>query len=130
MKQWIRHIGLCAAIVGSALSTGCALLLVGAAIGAGTVAYVSGELRAADEVTMDRAWSATLGAMSELQFKVTTQQKDALAGQIVARRADDTKIEIRLKRQSDRVTEFRIRVGTFGDEALSRYILDKIKARF
>jgi hypothetical protein len=34
---------------------------------------------------------------------------------------------VKLEKQSDTVTEIRIRVGTFGDEALSRQILDKIK---
>lgn len=33
---------------------GCVALLAGAAVGAGTVAYVGGELKVADEVTLDR----------------------------------------------------------------------------
>ena len=112
--------------------SGCALFLIGAgvAIGAGTVAYAGGELKAADEVTMDRAWNATLKAMQDLEFKVTKSQKDALAAEIVARRADDRRIVVRLKKQTDQVTELRIRVGTFGDEGLSRLIYDKIKSHF
>lgn len=110
--------------------TGCVALLAGAAVGAGTVAYVAGELKAADEVSLDRAWSASLQAMEDLQFKVTKQQKDALAGLLVARRADDTPVTIRVKKQTDKVTELRIRVGTFGDEGLSRLIHDKIKSHY
>lgn len=113
-------------------ANGCALFLIGAgaAIGAGTVAYVGGELKAADEVRMDRAWSASLDAMEQLEFKVTKSQKDALAGEIIARRADDTRIIIRLKKQTDQVTEIRIRVGTWGDETLSRLIYEKIKKNY
>lgn len=110
--------------------TGCALFLVGAgaAIGAGSVAYVSGELRGAEEASMDRAWNAATTAMEQLEFKVTKSQKDALAGEITARRADDTRIVVRLRKQTDRITEIRVRVGVFGDEALSRVIYDKIKS--
>jgi hypothetical protein len=35
-----------------------------------------------------------------------------------------------LDKQSASVTDIRIRVGTFGDESLSRQILDKIKSHF
>lgn len=111
---------------------GCALFLIGAgvAVGAGTVAYVGGELKTAEQVSMDRAWNASLRAMEDLEFRVTKSHKDALAGEITARRADDTKITVRLKKQTDQVTEIRIRVGTFGDETLSRLIYDKIKSHF
>jgi hypothetical protein len=128
-ERWMSALFL---LVGAVVLSGCALFLVGAgvAVGAGTVAYVSGELRAADEVTMDRGWRATMAAMDDLQFKVTKTQKDALAGELIARRADDTRIVIRLKKQSDKVTEFRVRVGVFGDEDLSRLIYDKIKRHF
>jgi hypothetical protein len=119
-------------LVTGLLGSGCALFLIGAGVaaGAGTVAYMNGELKAADEVTLDRGWNAAVRAMGDLQFKVTTTQKDALAGKLVAHRADDTRITILLKKQSDTVTEFRIRVGVFGDENLSRLIYEKIKKHF
>ena len=129
LREYLVRLVLVATVI---CSNGCALFLIGAgvAIGVGTAKYVGGELQSADEVTMDRAWKASLQAMQELEFRVTKQQKDALAGEIVARRADDTRILIRFKKQSDTVTEMRIRVGTFGDEQLSRLIYEKIKSRF
>ena len=114
------------------LLTGCALFLIGTgvAVGVGTVAYVNGELRAADEIAYSRAWDATLAAMDELQFRVTRHDRDALSGVIIARRSNDSRIEIRLKKQSDTVTQFYIRVDTFGDEILSRTIHDTIKKHY
>ncbi len=47
-----------------------------------------------------------------------------------ARGAGDKKIRVKVKKQSDTVTEIRIRVGMFGDESMSRQILDRIKKRF
>lgn len=112
------------------LGYGCAALVIGGAAGAGTVAYVGGELKAVEEVTMNRAWEAANRAMGDLEFVVTSKEKDAFYGELIARGAGDKKIKIKVKKQSDTVTEIKIRIGVFGDESLSRQILDKIKARF
>ncbi len=111
---------------------GCAALLIGggAAVGAGTVAYVRGELKATDEVSLDTAWNAAEDAMKDLQFIVVDQHKDALQAKLKARTATDRRVVILLKKQGERLTDIRIRVGTFGDQSLSRLILDKIKARY
>jgi hypothetical protein len=112
------------------LGYGCTALVVGGAAGAGAVAYVRGELTAVEDVSLDQAWSAAKQAMSDLEFSVTSAEKDAFDGKLIARGASDKKIVVKLERQSDAVTEIRIRVGTFGDEAMSREILEKIKKRF
>ncbi len=128
----IRY-GMTALLLGGLVACGgCAVFLVGAgaAIGAGTIAYATGELRAAEQVTMDRAWSATTGALDELKLKIISAKRDELSGIVIARTADDRKVEIRLKLRANDTTEFRIRVGPIGDEVLSRAIYDKIKSRF
>ena len=130
MKNLIRVVTVAVGLGALVLTGGCAVLLVGAAIGAGTVAYVQGELRSADEVTFDHAWKAALAAMDELKFKVTKSQKDAIAGEIDATGSGDKNVVIKLRRQGDQVTEIRIRVGVFGDEGLSRLIQTKIKQHY
>ena len=129
LKQWIPVLFL---VLGTTVFSGCALFLIGAGVaaGAGGVAYVNGELKVDDSVTVDRAWSATQAAVHDLQFKVTSSQKDAFAGTLVSLRADNTKVVIHLVRQTDQVTEVRIRIGIFGDEALSRLVYDKIKSHY
>jgi len=112
------------------LSYGCAALLIGGAAGAGAVAYVSGELKSTEEVAINRAWEAASKAMDDLEFAVTSKEKDAFFGQLIARGAGDKKIRVKVKKQSDTVTEIRIRVGMFCDESMSRQILDRIKKRF
>jgi len=108
---------------------GCALFLIGgaAAAGAGTYAYVNGELKDTEGVAYDTAYNATLAGLNDLQFVVVSKQKDAINANITARTSADKKIEVKLVKQSASVTEIHIRVGTFGDEALSRQILEKIK---
>ena len=114
-----------------AFVNGCVLFAVGAvaAGGAAGYAYVDGEEKATVGSSIDRTWSATLGAMKDLEFPVTSQAKDSLEANLTARNASNTEIKIRLKNISPTATEIRVRVGTFGDEPLSRTILDKINAR-
>ena len=110
--------------------TGClaAAAVGGAAVaGAGTVAYIKGELKATEEATMEQAWKATEGAVEELQFFVINKIHDAVSGELEAKTADNKTIKITLKRIGNNLTEITIRVGTFGDETLSRYILSKIE---
>ncbi len=106
---------------------GCAALLVGggAAVGAGGYAYVRGELKSTQGASFDRMWNATQAAMKDLGYVASEETKDIFKGQLIARTAENKKISLHLKRLSDNSTEMRIRVGIFGDEALSRLILEK-----
>jgi len=104
--------------------------LMGGAAGAGTVAYVGGELKTVEEVSLNRAWNATQKAMNNLEFTTTSKEKDAFNSQLIAKGATNKTIKIKLNKQSDTLTEIKIRVGTFGDESLSLQILESIKKQF
>lgn len=113
--------------------TGClAAAAVGgaaAAAGAGTVAYIKGELKATEEASLNKAWAATVAAVDDLQFIVINKIKDDVSGELEAKTADNKTVKIKLNRVTDNLTDISIRIGTFGDESLSRYILSKIEAR-
>ena len=109
---------------------GCAAVLIGAGAGAGTVGYIAGELKAQEEVSLNKAWSASLKAMAHLEFTVTQKEKDAFTAELTARGSGDKKIQVKLEKKAEKITEIRIRVGLFGDESMSRLILDRIKAGF
>ena len=130
MKTKIWFVMLLAAVL--ALGSGCALFVVGAAAGAGagTYAYMNGELKETEGVSYDAVYSATLAALGDMQYAVESKPKDAAKATITARTSTDKKVVVTLIKQSATVTEIHIRVGTFGDENLSRQILDKIKSRF
>lgn len=108
-------------------ATGCLAVAAGAGAGA-AVAYVRGELTATLSSDYEAVTQATNRAIGELQFVKVSERKDALLDVIVARNAADKKIEIRLENTARDLTKVRIRIGIFGDEALSMAILDKIKA--
>lgn len=119
-------------VTGLLMNSGCAAVLVGgaAAGGAGAVLYIKGELHSTEDVSLDRAWNATQAAINDMGFTVTAKDKDAVSAELVALTADNKKISIILNRKADNVTEISIRVGTFGDESMSRLILEKIRKRF
>ena len=115
----------------SLMLQGCVLLVLGAGAGAGaaTVAYVKGELKTTYAASLNRTWDATLSALKDLQMDVHTRKKDATEGNIEATKADGTKVKITLEPAGPDTTSVRIRVGTFGDEEVSRVINRKIASK-
>lgn len=121
-----RWVGAVLAVI-LAVQCGCVAVVAGAAAGAGAVAYVRGELQAKLDRRYEVVERAANHAIEELQFKKISENKDALTAIIVARTAEDTKVQIKVLRVSDNAATVQIRVGLFGNEALSRIVLDKIK---
>ncbi len=109
--------------------TGCVVVAVGviAVAGAGGWAWYKGEIKATEQAPLDKTWNATLATMKDLEYPVTYKAKDALAAELKAVNSSGTTININLKKLSDNSTEIRIRVGTIGDEPLSRTIISKIE---
>jgi len=131
-RMLLRALALLACAATVALSSGCFLVAVGAAgaAGAGTVAYIRGELDASVAGNIDTMDRATNTALQQLQFAKINEGKSTVDAEITARTGQDKKIVVKLDRTADNLTRVRIRVGTFGDEALSRMLLDKIKSNF
>jgi hypothetical protein len=113
-----------------AATSGCFLVVVGAAgaAGAGTVAFVRGELDTTYGKPFESVVAATENAVAQLQFAKVSEAKDALTAEIISRTAEDKKIDIKIVKRPDGLTNLGIRVGVFGDEQLSRIVLDKINA--
>ncbi len=115
--------------IGSQL--GCAVLLVGggAVAGAGMVAYAKGELTAAETADLDRVWAAAQGAMDDLDFVIESRLTTAGSAKLIARGAGSRRVTVTVERRVGSLTDITVRVGYFGDEPLSRLILQKIRRR-
>jgi hypothetical protein len=107
---------------------GC-VAVIGAGAGAGTVAYVRGELQTTYAASFNRTWEASLAALKDLGITVYNTEKDATEGNIEATKADGTKVKINLKPTGVDITSVKIRVGMFGDEEVSRTISNQISKR-
>ncbi|MEI9478170.1 MAG: DUF3568 family protein [Deltaproteobacteria bacterium] len=107
---------------------GCVLLAVGAgaAAGAGTVAYLKGELQTTYAASLDRTWEAALGALKDLNYRIISSQKEGPEGEIEAKRVGEDTVKVILMISGPGTTLVKIRVGIFGDEAVSRAINSRI----
>ena len=123
MRTWFLLATATAALAGS----GCVAVVAGAA-GAGTMAYIRGELDAPLDTNYHQAVTAADRAIKQLQFALVSDRQDALTAVFTARTAEDKKITIKVVKVGDQTSKVEIRVGWMGDERVSLTILDRIKA--
>jgi hypothetical protein len=123
----LRAVFAALALATSAFTSGCFIVVAGAA-GAGTVAYIRGELDATVGGPYDRVIDASNRALDQVQFVKISERKDAFSAVIIARTAEDKRVRIRLTREGDRLTRVEIRIGVFGNEERSRAVLERIEA--
>lgn len=106
---------------------GCAAAAVGAAAGAGALAYSKGNLETTVQAPLEKTWQATLASTDDLGLTVAEQKSDAFHGHLVATQVKGGDVKIDLSKQTPDVTKVSIRVGTFGDEQQSLAILRRIQ---
>ncbi|MDJ0802320.1 MAG: DUF3568 family protein [Desulfobacterales bacterium] len=129
--RWLRN-GLVAVFISGLMLqlTGCAALLIGGAAAGATAAgmiYHDGELRADIEAPPPTVIKATERAFRDLIWTKESAQASATDGQATARTATGKEVSVKVTRKTDSISQIGIRVGTFGDENLSRLLYDKIK---
>ena len=112
-------------VCAAAVTQGCVVAAVGA--GAGTVAYVRGDLETVESEELDAVYKATEKALDELELTVSKKTKDAMSAEIIVRDAQDKKIKIKLSATAEDNTKLAIRVGLLGNETKSRLIYNQIK---
>lgn len=105
--------------------SGCAVLLGGAVV-AGTVAFVQGSLESHLAATVPQSADAVHRAIYSMKLTPLGRTGDNRDMTFNARDAQGQKIKIRLTPEGRKVTKVSIRVGSFGDETLSRAILAEI----
>jgi hypothetical protein len=111
----------------ASLLTGCAALFVGAA--AGSVAgalYYKGELKADVEASPQAVITATEKAFRDLIWAKETTSASEIDGLATARTATGKEVKVTVVAKEPPVSTIAIRIGTFGDENLSRLLYDRI----
>ena len=107
------------------LSSGCLLLVAGGAV-AGT-AYVLGELESAVDGNLAQTDVAAAKALKNLELVKISHTKTALDATHTSRNSEDDKITVKIEKLTEKTTKVFIKVGNFGDEAMSHRILEQIK---
>ena len=106
--------------------SGCVVLAAGAA-GAAGVAYLKGGLQANLDASLKNAISATKDAGKTLELNRISETSDAISGEVLFRDSKDRKVTVTLTKITRKITSIEIRVGTFGDENVSRMFLTEIE---
>jgi hypothetical protein len=110
--------------------TSCIPLIIGAAAGAGGVAYINGDL----EKNFDRSVSAmhksTLAALKDMDIFIDQDELNLHSALIKGEYESGQKIQIKIDALTEQSSKIKIRVDTFGDQEKSQMILNAIKKRF
>ena len=113
-------------LIGSSIfCQGCVAVAVGLGA-AGTVAYIRGDLESVESKNIEVVYSAALQTAEDLELKVVSKSKDALSGVVVAYDAENKKVQIKMTATTEHNTKLSIRVGTFGNEAKSHRIYQRM----
>ncbi|MBP7765827.1 MAG: DUF3568 domain-containing protein [Deltaproteobacteria bacterium] len=110
------------------LLSGCAALVVGgAAVGAGTgtYLYINGELKTDYFAPFDKVWNACEKTVADLRGTQVQPAKEIAQGKITALINDD-KVHIEVTYRGKNSTSVAIRVGLIGDKQASQFLHDKI----
>ena len=109
--------------------SGCVALVVGAAAGAGGVAYMKGILEQNFDKPVSKVHRAGLAALKSLKLKILRETIDAHRSVINGEYTDGSKVELIVEALTEHSSKLQIRVGIFGDEEKSQMILNAVKKR-
>jgi hypothetical protein len=115
-------------------NSGCVFVAAGAAAGGATAGYLyyRGRLYRDFPANLNDAAAAVRLALVDLKFPITSDSLDGGKIDLKSRTADGSKIHINLETVTSRipaegtVTRVSIRVGNFGDDDLTKKLLDQI----
>ncbi|MFT3767837.1 MAG: DUF3568 family protein [Minicystis sp.] len=130
MKLSLRLFAPFAAVAFAAAASGCLAATAagaGAAAAVGTYAYERGELRTTIDAPVEDVHRATLAALEQMKLPIKDEAQDAFSAHVTAKQTEGGDVKVNLSRESDHVTRVGVRVGTFGDEAKARVILQRIR---
>lgn len=120
-----RTFALTLILAASLLASGCAALVLGGAVAAGTYVYVDGWSTQSYNASLDRSYNAALKACQNLKMTVEKKEKNISEAKIKAKDGD-REVWIDLDSASEKVTKIKVRVGLMGDEVASKKIHDAI----
>lgn len=90
--------------------------------GTGLYSWTQRELRGEFAGPLLDVAAATERAFADLRLVGVDRVVDGLKGKITAKTADGSPVKVRLKAVAFETTRFKIKVGTFGDKAMSQQV--------
>ncbi len=115
------------------LCTGCAAVIIGAGVGAGTYTYIKGELKRAYNAKFDETLNVCLGIIADLDQQVLEKTTDGEQTTIRTERKNGSSQTISVSISSKDWTEVSVRSGVFGywnrevSEQFHEFIAERLK---
>lgn len=94
---------------------------------AGTSSFIQGTLQAAFDKPIDKVVEASRRALTDLGYEITREDSGTHYAQLQGSQSDGSSIVLKFRKSSEAVTGLSIRVGLWGDNAVSRLILIEIE---
>jgi hypothetical protein len=115
------------------ISTGCIAVVVGAGAGAGTFAYVDGQLSRTYHASYEKTYAVIQGILADLKQPILEEKTDGTQTTIRSERSDGTPISVRVRIIDPEWTEVSVRTGHIGvwkkqiSEQFHEFIAERIK---
>jgi hypothetical protein len=93
---------------------GCAVLIAGTGVGVGTYTYLKGDLKRTYQVKFDKALSASLGVLNDLNQPILEKTTDGEKTVIRTERKDGSPQTVTVSISSVEWTEVSVRTGVVG----------------
>ncbi|MBI5149438.1 MAG: DUF3568 family protein [Candidatus Omnitrophica bacterium] len=127
MKKQFSSIGLAVLLAGAVMTTsGCFALLVGAAAGAGGVAWVKGSLEQNFDKPVADLHKASQRALRDIKCVIRSDEIRRHVARIKFEFDDGEKGSIDIRAFTERSSKLKIRVGILGDETKSHIVLNAV----
>jgi hypothetical protein len=129
----LKRLYLIIALVYLWVSTGCIALVVGAGAGAGTFAYVNGQLSRTYQANYQTTYDVCKGILEDMKQPVLEEKTDGIQTTIRSERFDKTPMTISVKIIDPEWTEVSVRTGHIGvwrkeiSEQFHEFVADRIK---
>ena len=129
----LKRLGLIIVSMHLWLLTGCIALVVGAGAGAGTFAYVDGQLSRTYRADYRTTYEVCKSILADMKMPVLEEESDGLQTTIKSQRVDETPMTIKIRIIDPKWTEVSVRTGYVGvwkkeiSEQFHGFIAQRIK---
>lgn len=115
------------------LTAGCVALVVGAGAGAGTFAYVNGQLSRTYQATYEKTYAVCQDILADMKQPLLEEKTDGTQTTIKSERLDGTPMTVRVRIIDPDWTEVSVRTGYVGvwkrqiSEQFHEFVAERIK---
>ena len=96
------------------LLSGCAAVIIGAGVGAGTYTYIKGDLQRSYQVKFDKALDVCISILEDLDQPIVEKTTDGEKTTITTKRKDGSSQTIKVAIESIEWTQVSVRTGVVG----------------